>query len=250
MSGMHLGRSSLASIAVRWILANVLPQAFLIAATWAYLSVRDITAAELIVPGGVFRLPHPYWLAVAAGYIVMTVWMRGAVLRPLVPRFSIPGWVAAAVLTSLLMLALTVGGSLIGLAVSKGLAVSHRPPFSVPVPAGLLAVPFILGAVIGGETIGVVSGALPGLLVGVIEALVVGRATYSIGTWTLWTAAAWSMIFTIILFHIVLVVVYPSVSHGILTAIAGPMPILFGIVAALATLPAVAKLAAAQSHAG
>src|ERR1051326_40867 len=47
--------------------------------------------AELVAPAFLFRVPNPYWLGLAAAYVIMTAWMRGRVLGALVPRFSIPG---------------------------------------------------------------------------------------------------------------------------------------------------------------
>lgn len=245
---MQLGRFSLAPVAVRWILANVLPQAFLVAATWGYLRVQDLTLAALIVPGHLIRLPPPFWLAIAAAYIVMNVWLRGAVLRPLVPRFSIPGWIVAAALTSLAALALTASGSLIGIVVAKGLAVSGRPP--QPPPSGLPMPFLILGGILGAEIIGAILGCLPGLIIGALEALVVGRSTRSTGVWILWTMAVWCMIFALALVPAFVIILFRHLSPSVLTAIAGAMPILFGIAAALGTLPVVAKLSREQGNVG
>ena len=247
MSSTHVGQASLASIAIRWLSANVLPQAFLVAATWVYLSMQSTTLPALVVPGILVTLPHPYWLVVAAAYVTMTMWMRGAVLRPLVPRFSIPGWIAVAILTGLVVLALTVSGSLIGVAVAKGLAASGRPPVwpLIKIPVAL----FVVGAVLGAEIMGAMLGSLPALVIGALESVVVGRSTKSIGAWIVGTVAAWSMIFALIVLHALLIVFYPRLSPNVLTAIAAPMPILFGLAAALGTLPVVARLARQRSGA-
>jgi hypothetical protein len=251
MSTAHSSRSSLASIALRWMLANVLPQALLVAAAWAYLGVNGLTLAGLTAPGGLTKLPNPLWfiIATAALYVVMTVWTRGAIVRPLVPRFSILGWVPAALLSSVVMLAVTATGSLIGLAVSKGLAMSGSHAPTVPVPTGLAFAPFVLGIFIGAEFIGLIIGGLPGLIVGAGEALAACRGTRSKAAWILWTAAAWSMIATIITLHAFVPVFYPEVPSGVLIALAVATPILLGLAAALLTLPALAKLARQQAAA-
>jgi hypothetical protein len=233
---------SLSSVGPRWVLANVLPQALAVAAAWAYLSANGVSLTELIGLRGLARLPHPAWLAIGTAvlYAVAAGWMRGAVLRPLVPRFSILGWSLATVLSSALMLALTVSGSLVGILVSKGLAISGGHP--VPIPEGAALAPFVLGIILAAEIIGILVGGLPGLIIGAVEALVLCRATRTVGQWILWTAVTWSTIVTIIALHVFLVVLYPSLSSGVLNVIALAIPVLFGIVVALATLPAVAKL--------
>ena len=208
-------------------------------------AVKRRSSVALSVAIHLTGLPGPVWLAIAAVYIVMMVWMRGAVLRPLVPRFSIPAWIAAAVLTSLIVLALTVSGSLIGIVVAKGLELSGHAP--EPPPVGLPLPVFMLFAILGAEIIGGVLGVIPGLLIGAAEALVVGRSTRSVGPWILWTTGGWSMIFALIMLHIVAIVLYPSLSPNTLHVIAAVMPILFGIAAALGTLPAIAKLARRQA---
>jgi hypothetical protein len=244
MSATQSSRHALSSVALHWTLANVLPQALLVAASWAYFGMNGMTLAGLTTPDSYTALPDPFWLmiATAALYVVMTVWMRGAVVRPLVPRFSILGWVPAALLSSVVMLALTVTGSVIGLAVSKGLAMSAHP-VSVPVPTGLALAPFLLGLFIGAEFIGLILGGLPGLILGVGEALAACRGTRSKRAWILWTAAAWSMIATIITLHAFVIVFYPGLPPGALVALAAATPILLGLAAALLTLPAIAKLA-------
>jgi hypothetical protein len=250
MSTAHSSRRSLSSIAPRWILANVLPQALLVATAWAYLGMNDVSPTRLIGPD-MDKLAHLGWFAIATGavYIVMTVWMRGGVVRPLVPRFSILGWMPAALLSSVVMLAVTATGALIGLAVSKGLAVSgtHAPP--VPVPTGLALAPFVLGIFVAAEFIGVILGGLPGLILGAGEALAACRGTRK-GAWILWTAAAWSMIATIAALDAFVPVFYPGVPSGVLIALAAATPILLGLASALLTLPAIAKLARQHAAAG
>ena len=135
------------------------------------------------MPGYLFRLPNPYWLGLAVPYVIMTVWLRGAVLRPLVPRFSIPGWLAAAGITSLIVLILTVGGSVIGVAVAKSIAASGRVP--MPPPAGWPVPVFWVSVILAAEIMGAFLGSIPGLLIGVLEALIVGRSTRNMGPWIL-----------------------------------------------------------------
>jgi hypothetical protein len=108
----------------------------------------------------------------------------------------------------------------------------------------------VLGAIVAGEIIGGVLGGIPGLLIGALEALVVGRSTRNIGPWIICTAGAWSMIFALVLLHLTLIVLYPRLLPNISNAIAASMPILFGIIAALGTLPAIAKLARSHGNAG
>jgi hypothetical protein len=245
MSMTQSTRPTLSSIAPRWILANVLPQVLLVAGSWAYLGMNGVTLTGLITPGGFAKLPHPVWFVIAAAtlYVVMTVWLRGAVVRPLVPRFSILGWMPAAFLSGVLMLVLTVTACMVGLAVSKGLAMSGSHAPSVPVPTGLAFAPFVVGIILGAEIIGLILGGLPGLILGAGEALAACRGTRSKGTWIIWTAAAWSMIVTLITLHAFVVVFYPATPAGPLNALAIAAPILIGLAAALMTLPALAKLA-------
>jgi hypothetical protein len=121
------------------------------------------------------------------------------------------------------------------------LAISGGQP--VPVPTGLAFAPFVVGIILGAEIIGLIVGGLPGLILGAGEALAACRATRSKGTWIIWSAAAWSMIVTIITLQAFLVVFYPATPAGPLNALAIAAPILLGVAAALMTLPALAKLA-------
>jgi hypothetical protein len=242
MSATQSTEPSLSSVGRHWAVANILPQALVAAASWAYLTVSGLSAAELIAPGNFAELPHPAWYAIGTTviYVAMTGWMRGAVLRPLVPRFSILGWAAAAIWSGVVVLALTASASFVGILTSKGLALSGGHP--VPVPTGLALAPFVLGIILAAEIIGLIVGGLPGLGIGAVEALAACRTTGSKCRWILWTAAAWSTIVTIIGLHAFLVVLYPGLSSGVLNAIALAMPLLLGIASALITLPAVAQL--------
>src|SRR5262249_7764588 len=147
-------------------------------------------------------------LAVALVYLVMIVWMRGAMLRPLVPRFSILGWVPAALFSGAAMLLAAVGGSLVGITLAKALAMSGD--YVSPAPSGFALVPFVFGLIIGGEIVGLIVGGLPGLALGAGEALAACRGTRRTGAWIFWSAAAWSTIATIIMLHLLLIVAYPN----------------------------------------
>jgi hypothetical protein len=226
-------------------LANVLPAALLTAAAWLYLSMNGLSLTGLFERGGFTRLPNLGWFAIATTvvYVAASVWMRGAMLRPLVPRFSIAGWIVAALISSVVMLALTLGGSLVGLAVAKGLEASHSTA-TIPIPSGFAVGPYVLGLILGAEIMAMILGGLPGLLIGLGEALVAGRSTRSVWTWLLWGAAAWTTVVTLVILHAFLVVFDRSVPVDVLNALAFATPVILGIAAALLTLPAVAKLVA------
>lgn len=247
---MPSARQSLSSVGLKWVLANALPQALVVAVPWVYLNANGLNPAELMAPGGLTRLPHPVWLAIGTAvlYAVATGLMRGAVLRPLVPRFSILGWCLATILSSAVMLVLTASASVVGLLVSKGLAISGGHP--VPIPEGWALAPFVLGIILGSEIIGIIVGGLPALIIGAVEALVLCRATRTMGSWILWTIAALSAVVTIIALHAFLVVLYPSLPTSTLSVIALAMPVLLGITVALVTLPTVAKLVRRKNEVG
>jgi hypothetical protein len=249
---MSMTRSTptpLSSVAPRWILANVLPQALLVMAAWLYLSVNGITFAQLITKNGLEKLAHAGWvlIAVAVLYLAMIVWMRGAVLRPLVPRFSILGWLPAALLSGAAMLLAAAGGGLVGIGMAKALAMAGtQAPAS---PAGVALVPFIFGQLIGAELVGLILGGLPGLIFGAGEALAACRGTRRLAAWILWSAAAWSTVATVVTLHLLLIVFYPGLSPRVMAALAGATPILIGVAAALLTLPVLAKLARQRNDA-
>src|SRR5262249_183332 len=144
---------SLSSIAPRWILANVLPQAVLVLAAAIYLKMTGMSFAGLIRPETLKTLNNTGWifLPVPLVSLVISVWMRGAVLRPLVPRFSILGWIPAALFSGAAMLLAAVGGSLVGITLAKALAMSGN--YMSPVPSGFALVPFVFGLIIGAEII-------------------------------------------------------------------------------------------------
>jgi hypothetical protein len=233
----------LASIAARWIFANVLPQAVLVAAAAVYLNANGISFAGLVTKEALGKLGNGGWplLAVAVVYLATIVWMRGAVLHPLVPRFSILGWVPAAFLSGVAMLVAVAGGGLVGVLIAKGIALTGN--HASPAPSGWALGPFVLGQIIGAEIVGLIVGGLPGLILGAAEALAVCRGTRRIAAWILWSAAAWSTAATIIMLHVLLIIAYPALPAVALTALAAATPILMGVAAALLTLPAIAKLA-------
>src|SRR5262249_46915988 len=147
---------SLSSVALRWLAANVLPQALLMAAAGLYLNFNGIEFARLIERDNLDKLGNAGWtlIAVSAIYLAAIVWMRGAVLRPLLPRFSWLGWIPAALLSGAVMLLVTGGGSLVGILVAKGMAVAGGKAQSAP--EGLILIPFMLGNLIGAEFIGLI----------------------------------------------------------------------------------------------
>ena len=234
---------SLSSLAPRWILANVLPQAVLVLAAAVYLSVNRISFAGLIARETLEKLDNTGWvlIVVAVVYLAMTVWLRGAVLRPLVPHFSLLGWLPASLLSGAAMLLAAVGGGLVGIGMAKALTLSGG--YVSPAPSGFALAPFVLGQIIAAEVIGFIIGGLPGLILGTAEALAACRGTRRTAAWILWTAAAWSAIAAIISLHVLLIVSFPAMPSAALAALAGATPILIGLAAALLTLPAVVKLA-------
>jgi len=242
-------QASLASVAPRWILANVLPQVLLVAAAATYLGVNGITFAGLITRESAEKLGNSAWAAIAVAviYLIMIVWMRGAVLRPLVPCFSWLAWLPAALLSGAVMLLAVAGGGLLGVVIVKGLAMSGDGPSA---PTGLALAPFMLGNVIGAEVIGVIVGGLPGLILGAGEAPAAFRATRRKAGWILWSAAAWSAIAALMTLHALTIVYYPGMPSAALAAIAGATPILLGLAAALLTSPVIAKLVREQNATG
>src|ERR1043166_428750 len=235
--------TSLSSVALRWVLANVLPQVLLVVAAGVLLSVTGITFAGLISPRTFEKLANAGWIAAAVAviYLALSVLMRGAVLRPLVPRYSLLGWLPAALVSGAAMLLAAVGGGLVGFTVAKGLAMSGN--YVSPAPTGFALAPFVFGQIIAAEVIGLILGGFPGLVLGAGEALAACRGTRRTAAWFLWTAAAWSTVATIIMFHVLLILAFPALPTAALGALAVATPILIGVAAALLTLPAVAKLA-------
>jgi hypothetical protein len=248
MSATQSSRLTLSSVAPRWIAANVLPPALLVAAGWAYLGVSGVSLAGWINGGA--DPPRLVWVAIGMGalYLVASIWLRGAVLRPLVPRFTILGWVPAALFTGAVMLALTTAGAFVGLAVAKGLAMTDAA--APAVPTGLKLIPFVIGIILGTEILGLFLGGLPGLLISAGEALVVGRARRSVWSWMLWAALGWSTVLTLIMLHAFLVVFDRSVPSGVLNVLTVAAPIIVGLAAALTSLPAVARLVRRQNGVG
>jgi hypothetical protein len=234
---------SLSSIAPRWILANVLPQAVLVVAAAVYLRLNGVSFAGLITRGTLEKLENTGWIliVVAVVYLAMTVWMRGMVLRPLAPRFSVLGWLPAGLLSGAAMLLAAVAGGLVGIGMAKALAMSAD--YVSPAPSGWALGPFVLGQIIGAEIVGLIVGGLPGLIFGTAEALAAYRGTRRTAAWILWTAAAWSAIAAIVTLHFLLIVSFPALPAAAMAALAGATPVLIGLAAALLTLPVIAKLA-------
>jgi hypothetical protein len=238
---------SLSSVAIRWIAANVLPQALLVVAAGLYLNLSGIEFARLIERDSLDKLGNAGWASIAAivVYLATIVWLRGAVLGPLLPRFSWLGWVPAALVSGVVMLLAAAGGSLVGIAVAKGMTMtgSNAPT----APAGLALIPFVFGNLIGAEFIGLILGGLPGLIIGAGETLAAWRGTRRKTAWLFWTAAVWSAIAAIITLHALTIVYYPGLPSKAFAALAGATPILIGLAAALLTLPAIAKTVRQQT---
>ena len=169
-------------------MANVLPQALLVAAAGLYIKFGGIEFSRLIARDSLDRLGNVGWAltAVIVVYLATIVWMRGAVLRSVLPRFSWLAWLPAALLSGAVMLLVAVGGSLVGIAIAKGIAMSGGKVPSAP--KGLALIPFMLGNLIAAELIGVIVGGLPGLIIGGGETLAAWRGTRRKVAWMLWTA--------------------------------------------------------------
>ncbi len=223
MSALSLSNSqSHGSIALQWIGAHLLAQVVCIAtATLAYglaLALGIPTGPTQSYLSAAFALI----LATELIFVVASAWLRGSVLRGVLPRFEMAPWM------------IVVGLYMLAFALLSGF--STRLPTADATPA---AASMTMSALMNGAMIATIMGAIVGLLVGGLEALVIRRAAEGAGLWVLMTMVAWAALLALLVSASLLLVTLGATSG--MAAIAGGIALKFAsaLLLALLTLPAV-----------
>lgn len=225
MSALSLSNpESKRSIAMQWIGAHLLAQVVCL--------LTGLLALGIAKALGIATGPMPSYLSVAfvlmlameAIFVVASAWLRGAVLRRVLPRFEMVPWMVV-VAVYMLTFALLSG-------------FSTRLPTADVTPAAAITTT----ALLNGAMIATIMGAIIGLLVGGLEALVIRRAAEGSGLWVLMTMVAWGALLGMLVTSSLLLVTFGATSG--MAAIVGGVALKFAsaLLLALLTLPAVLQI--------
>jgi hypothetical protein len=223
MSALSLSNTqSNGSIAMQWIGAHLLAQVVCIAIALLTLGIAKVLGIATGAMPSYLSVAFALMLAMEAMFIAASAWLRGSVLRRVLPRFEMAPWM---IVVALYMLAFTLLSGF-----------STRLPAVDTTPQ---AVSMTASALMNGIMIGSIMGAIVGLLVGGLEALVIRRAAEGAGLWVLMTMVAWGAVLAMLTSSSMLLVTFGATSG--MAAIAGGVALKFAsaLLLALLTLPAV-----------
>lgn len=208
------------SLALQWVGAHLLAQLVCIVTASAGYGLAKLFG--LTPPGSArtfLSAAFAIGLVTELIYVTASAWLRGRVLRKVLPRFSMTPWL------------IVVGGYMLALALLSG--------FSTVVPAeGMRPQPGVsTDMLMKGVMVSTIAGALFGLLVGSLEAIVIRRAAEGTGVWILASMIAWSAALTALVSSSLLLVQVDPASPSMLVA-GFAMKIVSALIVALLTLPA------------
>jgi hypothetical protein len=219
MSALSLSNTqSNGSIAMQWIGAHLLAQVVCIAIALLTLGIAKVLGIATGAMPSYLSVAFALMLAMEAMFIAASAWLRGSVLRRVLPRFEMAPWM---IVVALYMLAFTLLSGF-----STRLPAVDTTPQAVSMTASALMNGIIMGAIVG-------------LLVGGLEALVIRRAAEGAGLWVLMTMVAWGAVLAMLTSSSMLLVTFGATSG--MAAIVGGVALKFGsaLLMAVLTLPAV-----------
>jgi hypothetical protein len=223
MSALSLSNTqSKSSIAVQWIGAHLLAQVVCIATALLMLGIAKVLGIATGPMPSYLSVAFALMLAMEAIFIAASAWLRGSVLRRVLPRFEMAPWM---IVVALYMLAF---------ALLSGFSTRLPAVDTTPQAASMTT-----SALMNGAMIATIMGALVGLLVGGLEALVIRRAAEGAGLWVLMTMVAWGAMLAMLTSSSMLLVALGATTG--MAALAGGVALKFGsaMLMAVLTLPAV-----------
>lgn len=226
MSALSLSNpESKRSIALQWIGAHLLAQVVCIGTATLAFGLARLLGIATGPAASYLSVAFVLMLATEAIFIVASAWLRGSVLRRVLPRFEMVPWM------------IVVAGYMLAFALVSGF--STRLPTTDVAPA---AVSLSATALLNGGMIATIMGAIVGLLVGGLEALVIRRAAEGAGVWVLMTMVAWAAMIAMLMMSSVLLLTLGATTG--MAALAGGVAMKFAsaLLMALLTLPAVLQI--------
>lgn len=208
-------------IARQWIGAHLLAQVVCVAMASAGYSIAKLFGiATPASPKAYLSVAFALALVTELIFVVASAWLRGAVLRQVLPRFQMTPWLVV------------VGGTMLAMALLS--------EFSTKVPAdgARAAAGLTTDALMKGLMVSTVAGGIFGLLVGTLEALVIRRAAEGAGLWVLMSAVAWSAAVSLLVTSSLLMVKLDPMSSAMAVAAGFAMKFASALLIALLTLPA------------
>ena len=209
-------------MALQWICAHLLAQLVCIATVSAGYGLAKLFGIATPNSARTF-LSAAFVIGVVTEliYVAASAWLRGAVLQQVLPRFRMLPWLAV------------VGGYMLAMALLSG--------FSTVMPAdGTRKVTEVTADfLMKGLITSTVMGAIFGLLVGSLEALVIRRAAEGAGLWILMNMVAWSGALSMLVTSSLLLVKAAPMSATMIVAVGFAMKITSALIIAVLTLPAV-----------
>ena len=224
-STFAIAPQSLPSVSRQWVRAHVLAQVVCLAAAAGVYGLSQLIGAN---DPGASQTLKTVAIALALGgeliYAVAAAYLRGAVLRQLLPGFPLLGW-SLVVVGYLMVTAMFT--TLTGNDASAPLKTS--PQITAPILLAGFGFLAVLGLVFG-------------LAIGAIEALVLRTVARGTGQWIKWSGLAWGGAMLLIYVAGMVALKNPGLSPFTLALLGGAIKLAFGLVVGAATLPALTKL--------
>lgn len=223
MSALSLSssRERKGSVALQWIGAHLLAQLVCIATALTAYSVARLFGITMPASAKAFlSAAFAIGLVTELIYVAASAWLRGAVLQQVLPRFSMTPWL------------IVVGGYMLAMALLTGFSTV------IPADATRAAAEVNLDTVMKGLMVTTIMGAMFGLLVGSLEALVIRRAAEGAGVWIVMSMVAWSAALSLLVVSSLLLVKIDPMSSMLMMAAGFAMKLVSALVIAVLTLPA------------
>jgi hypothetical protein len=164
---------SLPPIAVHWVRNNVLAAIISGVGSLLFYGLRDaIGAVDADVGLGVIVTVYALWIGLAVFVGAVNGVLSGAVLQRILPLLPARTWIALQVLIAV-VIAIMTGMSLVG------------PPKAPAAPQDVPMLATLLG--------GLILGAIFGVAIGALEALVLRRAAFGTGAWITCSSIAYAV---------------------------------------------------------
>ncbi len=209
------------AIARQWIGAHLLAQVIcLVTASIGYGGAKLLGIATPDSPKSYLSVAFALALVTELIFVVASAWLRGAVLRQVLPRFQMVPWL------------IVVGGYLLAMALLSGFSTK------VPIDGARAAADLTADALVKGLMVSTVLGAIFGLLVGSLEALVIRRSAEGAGLWVLMTMVAWSAALSFLVVSSLLLVKLDPMSATMSMATGFALKFASALLIGLLTLPA------------
>ncbi len=216
---------ALPAISRQWVRAHVLAQIVSLAAAAGVYGLSEFIGSG--DPGASQTMKTAAIALALGGELISAVtvaYLRGAVLRKLLPGFPMLGW-SLVVIGYLMVMAMftTLTGD------STSVPMKTMPQVTAPVLLAGFGFLAVLGLIFG-------------LVIGAIEALVLRTVAHGTGQWIKWSGLAWGGAMLLVYVSGLVVLKNPDLSPFMLALLNGAIKISLGLVIGAATVPALTRL--------